>query len=313
MNARTIDLLSAHDPSSRVLRVPTGQLSVWNSSSLAQGVERFLARYRNTNFGWYIAGQFAHYGTKFPVPLYKRDQWVFKAYLMRADPKNHWDETISDAFHIAQRTKGVGIGDTMLKTTILSMSQGENVDDQIKRIAGHLGLPVALVEAYECLFYNVLDRRADAVYITQEVYPETRLVEFSDSYLQSATLVDLIKRSGYNNRDINLSSYLLGIGDQSYLAKIAARPDRESELTKYMMGNGLMLTRANLLNQRSVGMSRVSTLLAASRQSGTQTERPVMDGLINNLASELSAALYMSQEQTAEMMRQDAAMTTVDV
>ncbi len=313
MNARTVDLLAAFDPISNVQRVPTGVMGVHRSPSLAQGIERFLARYRKTNFGWYIAQQYARHGMPFPVPLYKRDLWVIKAYMMRVDPSKYWNETISDAYHIAQRSHGVAIGDMMLKTHILAMSRAGTVEEQIKMIAERVGCSTDLVEAYECLFFNILDRRMDAIYITQEVYPETRIVEFHENYLHSAALIDLVKRSGFNTRDPDYASYLLGIGDQSYLAKIASRPDRESELTKYMMGNGLMLTRANLLNQRSIGMTRVSNLLAASRQGGTQADVPVMEGLVSNLASELTSALHLGQEQTAELMRQDAASLTLDV
>lgn len=314
MDAHTIDLLAAHDPASRISRMTTGVMTTTQSPLLSQGLARFLARYQKPNFGWYIACQFANNGIRFPVALHLRDSWVIKAYCMLVDPDRFRDDTIIEAFHISQRSHGVNIGDIMMKTHILSMSHdGDSVEEQIKSIANSIGCSPDLVEAYECLFYNVLDRRRDNIYMTHEVYPETRFVEMSDNYFQNATLLDLIKRSGFNHRDLDLSAYLLGIGDQSYLAKLASRPDRESELTKYMMGNGLMLTRANMLNQRSVGMTRAASLLAASRQGGTQSEVPAMEGLASNLAEELHLAMAESQEATAALMRQDAAGALIEV
>jgi hypothetical protein len=156
------------------------------------------------------------------------------------------------------------------------------------------------------LYFNVIDRHKDALYLAREVYPDTRLVEFDENYMRNSKYADLIKRVGYNHRDMDLTAYLTGIGDHRFLKKLSASDDRESELTRYLMGNGLILAHSNLLNQRSVGMSRVSNLLAASRQSGADQEEPTIGGIAPLYSPAFAKALEYNQQGVLKQMRINA-------
>jgi hypothetical protein len=121
----------------------------------------------------------------------------------------------------------------------------------------------------------------------------------------------LIKRVAYNHRDMDLTAYLAGLGDHTYLRRVAASEDRESELTRYLMGNGLILAHTSLLNQRSIGMSRVSTLLAASRQGGADQEEPTLGGIVPMYSQAFKRALESNQSVVMHQMRMDAGVIDV--
>ena len=314
MDAKTIDILTALDPSSRIPKVTVaGARAKQPGSPLhAQAMEAFLSMYARLGFGHYIANQFATRRLPFPIPMTKRNAWVFKAYLMKLDPFQFHNKHISDAFHMAHSSSDMPQLGGGLKALLMSFD-GNLPSDHISRVASRTGIPRDTVEAFEALHYNVLDRRMDAMYISNEVYPNTRIVEFDDAYFQNSSLGDLLKRAGYNYRDLDLTAYLLGIGDRTYMAKIAASDNREAELTKHIMGNGLILSRTNLLNQRSVGLSRSSTLLAASRQGGTTAEEPTLSVVSGGFGKQLKDAVSMAQSNTVRMMRADAGYPIIDI
>lgn len=307
MDALTIDILAALDPSGKIKTPPvSGHGHVSQVSPLyIESVEQFLSRYGRANFGYYIARQFAAAGMPFPIAVYKRDYWVFRAYLMLLDPWRNYDRHIADAYHICNPPTGSPDLNKALRAMLLTANKFTSTG-KIAEVALKTGLPKDTIEAYESLFYNILDRQDDLLYIAHLVYPNTRMVEFADDYFQSTPLGDLLKRAGYNHKDMDLTSYLAGIGDRDYMARISAAENREAELSKNIMGNGLILSRANLLNQRSIGMSRASTLLAASRQSGQQAEEPALAMCSEYFASQLMDAVNVNREMTIEMMREDA-------
>ena len=307
MDALTIDILAALDPAAQIKKPPVaahGQV-VEASPLYIESLEQFLSRYSRVNFGYYIAKRFATARLPFPISVYKRDYWVFRAYLMLLDPWKNYDRHIADAYHIAHLPPGAADLGVTLKATLLS-SKNLTPEGRVTEVANNTGMPRATIEAYESLFYNVLDRQEDRLYIANEVYPNTRIVEFADDYFQTTPLGDLLKRAGYNYKDMDLTTYLAGLGDRTYMTKLAAMDNREVELSKHIMGNGLILSRANLLNQRSIGMSRASTLLAASRQSGQQVEEPALAACSEFFSSQLLEAVNVSRELTIEMMKEDS-------
>lgn len=313
MNAYTIDILSALNPESNLPRVALGALTQdrrWSPLHDAAR-DRFLTTYIRTNFGYYIALQFANRRLPFPVTLMGRDQWVFKAYLMKLDPWSNYDRHVAEAYHLAQFVKNSPNLGQHLKAMLLSFQDHATPESHLQAVHERTGVPVATLDAFEILFFNIIDRRGDALYLASEVYPDTRLVEFDDNYLRNSTHADLIKRVAYNHRDMDLTAYLAGLGDHTYLRKLAASDDREADLTRYLMGNGLILAHTSLLNQRSIGMNRVSSLLAASRQSGAELEEPTLGGITALYSQAFDQALSANQEVVMRQMRRDAAVIDV--
>ena len=313
MDARVIDILSALDPQSSIPSLPLGPM-IHNKrfSPLHDAArDRFLAKYMQTNFGWYIAQQFANRGAPFPLAMRGRDAWVQKAYLLLVDAWDNYDRHVVEAYHLAKFVRGAPHLGQHLKALLISFRPTATAATHIAEVSEKTGVSRQTLDAFEVLFFNVIDRREDALYLANEFYPDTRLVEFDDNYLKNSAHADLIKRVGYNHRDMDLTAYLAGIGDHTYLRKLAASDDREAELTRYLMGNGLILAHSSLLNQKSIGMSRVSNLLAASRQGGRDQEEPTLGQIVPMYSEAFSKALSVNQEQMVEQMREDSGVLDV--
>lgn len=269
-----------------------------------RAASRFAAQYQNVAFGWAISVAFADARMRFPTPVLGRDLWLFKAYLMRLNDRRYEDKDILDAWALANLPDARNIKSKVCG--LLLSGCGAPADTHRRRVSEATGIAPQVIEAFDTLFYNVLDRQDEALFLSEQVYPEGRMVEFAEDYLKNADVSDLLKRAGYNHRDPHLSAYLAGMGDQSYLAKLSARGDREQELTRQLMGNALLLVNAGALNQKSVGISRTSGMLMASRQGGQVTETPAIADVGALVADELSAALLDNDAQRRQLIREDA-------
>lgn len=305
MDARTIDILAALSADAPPLgALPKNRL--W-SPLHAEAKDRFLSKYIQTNFGHYIALQFANRRAPFPIVLTGRDLWVYKAYLMNMNPWVYFDQHVAEAYHLSNCAKDQPALIQALKAMLLTMKPHTTAQQHIAEISVRTGVHVDTLDAFEILFYNVIDRQEDALYMAREVYPDTRLVELDENYMRNSTHADLIKRVAYNHRDMDLTAYLAGLGDHTYLRKLSASEDREADLTRYLMGNGLIMAHSSLLNQRSVGVSRVATLLAASRQGGKEQEEPTIGGIVPMYTQAFKAALNVNRTVLMEQLRVDAA------
>jgi hypothetical protein len=156
------------------------------------------------------------------------------------------------------------------------------------------------------LFFNIIDRKNDALFISHEVYPGTRFVEFQETYFTHTSIRDMVRRAGYNHRDTHMTAYLIGIGDRKFVGDLAGRPDREEELSKHFMGNGLIMARANLLNHRSIGLSRATTLMAAARQGGQNVTEHPMSSLVDSFTAQVSHVKRITQDGYDRQLRMDA-------
>jgi hypothetical protein len=315
MDAHTIDVLSTLDPESSLPHRTTGEFALdkrW-SPLHDKARDRFLSKYIRTGFGYYIATKFATHGLPFPLVMLGRDQWVYRAYLMRVDTRRNFDRCIAEAYHLAQITHNEPALGSKLKAMLMSFTGDVTPEQHIKEVAVRTGVPYDVLDAFEILFFNVIDRREDGLYLAREFYPDTRLVTFDENYLKNSTHADLIKRVAFDHRNMDLTSYLVGIGDLSYLKKVAASENREAELTRYLMGNGLILSHTNLLNQRSIGMSRVASLLAASRQGGQKQDEPPIGGIAPLFSTAFARAIDVNQDRLLRQMETDSGMPVLDI
>ena len=163
MNAYTIDLLAAVDPASTLPSVRAGLMQQQKRFSPLHDAmrDRFLAKYIQTNFGWYIARQYANRQLPFPAFLSGRDSWVHKAYMLCLDPWANYDEHVVVAYHLAQFVNGTPNLRQHLKALLLSFSPGCTAESHLQEVSRNTGVPVATLDAFEILFFNVIDRRAD--------------------------------------------------------------------------------------------------------------------------------------------------------
>lgn len=275
-----------------------------------QVTERHLQRYKKMDFGWNVAWHYARYGTPLPIPMMGKDTWVYRAFNMLLNPAQFYCKHIAEAFHLKHKAPGrrTNAG-AMLQTMLLSIGANDTPEEHLLKIAQRTNLSYETLEAFEVLFYNVLDRRDDYIYLADEVYPDSRLVELHENYLRDASSVELLVRAGYNASNIDMPAYLAGIGSASFVHTLASGTDVESELERMIIGNGLVFSHSNLLNQRSVGMSRAQALIVARRQSGQTAEQPLLAGLMPLEDEEFNKTVAYAQAAAANRMRIDAGQT----
>jgi hypothetical protein len=72
-------------------------------------------------------------------------------------------------------------------------------DVTVQEACKRTGLNAEAVCTYEKLFFNVLDRADDGLFVTNLVYPDGRIPEFFDNYTDNASLGSLLKRAGFRN------------------------------------------------------------------------------------------------------------------
>jgi hypothetical protein len=314
MTAYMVDTLAAADPSSPIPDVPPvgtlGASDRW-APFRTEARDRFLAKYLRTDFGYHIARIMANHDKTFPMPLMGRDAWVYRAYLMMCRPGGNFNKHVAEAYHLATFVRSEPDLGSMLKAMLMSFHEHATWENHLAAVSARTGIAKETIEAFEILFFNVYDRACDGAYLACEFYPDTRAVEFDEDYLRNSSHAELLKRVAYNHRDLGLSAYLAGIGDHTYLKKLAASDDRESELTRFIMGNGLLLTHSNMLNQKSVGMQRASQLLAATRQSGNTAVEPPIGGIAPMFGAKFARVLQLNNQNVAAQMREDAGLDMV--
>lgn len=242
----------------------------------------FVHMYKNTAIGWHSAAIFASQGLYFPVALSGSDHWVFKAYLYCLDPETHYNKHIAEAIIFAHPDMK-GMRDVI--ESLLLCSEIDTVD----KVAELTGVSRDSIEAYEKLFFNVLDRRKDYMYLRNTVYPDSRLVEVFDGYANNEDYGMLLKRYGYNFGGKELY-YLSGL--PSHMLDEIPAAISSGKLESVFMSQGYLLTKLGLGNQSKHTnlVYHAKGLIAAAKQGGQDgnTEGPlssVSDRLIHSFRS----------------------------
>jgi hypothetical protein len=237
-----------------------------STDDLTKKAGAFVQLHTNAAFGWYIASTFARKRAPFPMTMTGRDSWVFTAYVMLLDPGIHRNRDVEDALQICQDP-----GASAKLKALLLTGLGQPIDAHLSLVAERTGYPKCTVEAFEILFFNVFDRHQDGLYLSDIVYPETRVVEFADAPFETTPVEDLLLRVAYNRRDIDLVLHLAGMTDADCRKELRSLPESALELTSQIMGNALLMTKMSLMNQPSAGMEKATALLAASQKQQSKT------------------------------------------
>lgn len=272
--------------------------------------DRFVQTYKNPACGWNLAVRFAGHG-RLPVALHGRDSWVFRAYMAARGPRRFRDRVIEEARNLAQLPEGKNISEG-IRALIIS-GVGAERQAHLRGITEQLGIRMEVVEAFEALFYNVLDRFEDAAYLADLIYPESRIPELHEDYHRTADVYDLLKRAGYNYRDPDMAGYLMGLGDAGYMKGMAARENREEMLEKTLMSNGMLLANTGAVNARTPGLSRTTNIIAASRHGGQKTQELATDNIGDFLSAGLERAMETHRRQRDRRRRLDAGEVEAEI
>lgn len=145
-------------------------------------------------------------------------------------------------------------------------------DSTIESVASRLALSQETVACYEQLFFNVIDRRHEALYIGRNVYPQTRLVEMMEGYIESEGLGMLLRRAGFNN-GVQHVLHAAGLASGTGLLVEMNGNQAASDLESLLMANGYFLARNGWINQRrhAHGLAAARGLISAAKASGQAT------------------------------------------
>lgn len=212
----------------------------------------------NLRIGWDFATQAVKENIPFPSFLHGDDLYVWRAYSFL---KGGEDPAIEGAisFELPQRAN--------LRNQIRALLVCDNVD--CAYVASQLHLPLAAVIAYEKLFFNILDRKQDRAFIASIVYPEGRLTEAFENYLEKTGIGELMLRAGfsYGNKHV---LYAAGLGKNPYAGKSAL--DGASTLDSMFMADGCLYASYGWSHQtrNAVPISNARLSMQASKMGNNE-------------------------------------------
>ena len=229
---------------------------------------RFVRCYNEFDFAWRAASQLSKHDCVLPIFPHGSDKWFYRAWLLLKDTKANTGNTIYDPIreawlcenHPDQRS-------TRELLRALLITTGATVS----RVAEVLHLDPALVEAYECLFFNVIARKEDHLFIRNFVYPDTKMEEMVPNYFEKANLGKVLLRMGYNYSTEDVLHFA-GMRLQSYREGIT-EAQAFADYQHKTMANGLILASLGFLNYSMPfsGLIAAKNLASAARIGGGDT------------------------------------------
>lgn len=263
---------------------------------LDQTSTKFILAYRDLSLGWKCARLLANSSTAFPCFITGEDLWLFKAYLYNIDPKKFHNRAVVEARGLASNQM------TRDNETLKALLMSDDVD--YKFIASRTSLHIDTIKAYERLFFNIVDRKADHMFIKNVVYPDGRMVEMFDDYLKNEDIGKILMRTGFNNGAEHVLHFA---GFKSnVLQKLAAGNSMPTQLEALFMANGYLLAANGWINQRAhaTGVHNARGILQAAKQGGmeevkqspfTGVGETLREEMLTNLQVDVSNRLAKTQ------------------
>lgn len=271
-------------------------------------MHRYAEAYADLQFGWRYVSHLAKYGMPFTRTMREtagpelRAAYNFIAH-------EAMDYAIMEAFMLAgsmhRRTER-----QIVEAALLSKNY------TLQQASISTGLSMDSLAAYEKLFFNVVDRRKESLFIASVVYPNTRLVEMFDGYLKDpdTNFAKLLQRSGYNNGLADLMFFAGHADGVGLLASLSSRETTE-RLETLLMANGYLLARNGWINQRAhnAGVAQARGLIAAAKAGGESSDgrgsSPFLS-LGNTLQTELLACKRGEAEGALRFAKEVREMTS---
>lgn len=210
MKAQTIAQLSWYKPRS----LASTRLSLCNdikglNGKQASDILHYAECHKNLQFGWDFAADAVTNAIDFPAILHGDDLVVWRAYrFLQGDD----DPVIAGALalnsDICANTKN------QLKALLICDGGTHEF------AASKLNISLDIVKAYEKLFFNIIDRKEDHAYIASIVFPQGRLTEAFENYIEEAGLDELMMRAGYSHGP-SYVLYAAGLGPHPFKGKTA--------------------------------------------------------------------------------------------
>lgn len=271
MNAATINRLAWYKPRAArpaALRNDLG-LDLLELPD-AEDTLHYLDSYKNLRFGWDLVSDLVRNNLPMPSIIEGDDLWLWRAYMHL---QGHHDAAVDGAISITFH-RGTWLRQQLQNLFVHRLISHKDAAEQFN-------LPLGVVQAYEKLFFNLVDRRKDTKFLAEVVYPNTRMVELFEHYMQDETFANILMRASYNNGPNELM-YFIGMCEGSPYDVLRGH-ESATRLESLIMAQGYLLTRMGLGNQRQNAalLGRSQQLLTAAKQSGvdSQDQSPFALGL----------------------------------
>jgi len=225
-----------------------------NQSEASYEIELFAACYRDLAFRWHFVRSLVEANQRLPNKV--KDAFIKKLY--------SYETSKTKDRHL---TMAIGISRNMpmiYKNTIMAMLiSGEG---SYEEIAAHVGMPVETIVYFEKIFFNVVDRLEDHMYISSIPYPEGRIEEvvLGEKYIRNPTKE--ILKAGYNN-GIGHAAYASGLKSDLVTEDFTTMAKR---LENLIMSNGYFLAKNGYLNSYTPGLQHAKQIIAAAKQGDAE-------------------------------------------
>lgn len=270
---------------------------------------RYLLAYKSLDFGVKFVTSLVklNRNTDKPLPwpafLGDKHRPLYRLYCYMRSGGRIWDEHVMTAH---AWTKGTREGEgRLLKGLLMS----RNAD--VQRIAASMGVSEEAIRIFEQGWFNIMDRKHERMWLSQKIYPRTRLVEASPDYMSNAAAENLYMRSGFNN-DMEDVAWLAGILDDGIASSDAG--ESAQRLETVLMTTGYLLARNGFAFQHNVkGIDAARGLIAAAKQAGIGTQQAgdmpssIGERILQSLTQKKRADIVnVSREQDATLIMEDA-------
>lgn len=262
------------------------------STSRANDIDRMVTAYKAFDFGWRLVRALAGKRLRLPAGINRYDdEAVVRGYL--------WELRASDDRAVAAAA-ALGCDPRMREERDLLEALMLCEDYDRDWVAKEFDTSAEMLWIYEQLFFNVVDRRTEDLWLVTHVFKDTKLEEHMEGYISAGNAGKILRRAGYVN---GMAAVLQLVGARTSKKKAAAltladtRKAFELEITK----NGLLLAQNGWAGQgeNATAIRRTQSMISAAKIGG--------DGQQDNsslLDNDMSFSLY--QNMKADLRAQDA-------
>ena len=218
-------------------------------------VNRFAICYKDLAFGWHFIKSYADLESCIP------DEIVDEHTLVRA---YNFERFGSRDIPMAQAVAIETSLPSNIKNVITSLFFSDNIT--VQKIAELTNFDEDTIHLYEELFFNILDRRTEALFMAGLVYPETRAEEFHARYVEFVDSHTLLKRSAYNS---GIESTLALAGFKGSFLEYGDAANNTTKLESAIMSNAFFMASCGFLNSRNApGIANAKNIMAAAKHGG---------------------------------------------
>ena len=278
---------------------------VLNYTPQVTAINKFLCAYKDLSFGYHCIKAFVKDNIRLPAAIVEKP--LYDAYMFERYGVQNKDVIFAISLtHPSNRSLEESVKAFLLTATFYDEGYSNASLEEISKLTG---LSMSMLDTYEKLFFNIRDRKQEALFIANVVYPDSRFVELNDNYLRNESSGRLLIRAAYNN-GLDDVAYFSGLKADSIMSSGASAITMATKLESLIMTNGYFLAR-NFVNSKSSGIAQARNILIAAKQGGQDSSTIDNEG-IGSLGSMAMQALRDIKHDEIETKSAAIAKLTVD-